>query len=165
MIPLLGWSSSRDKVAVFTNDCFQAQQRETHVLERPALLSPLHSEVANFSFAQYRLITPMCVCVSSVFIDSGKDLLGQCEIISQAKWNQMWLHIQLFKPQQLNSQDLFAWIFCYSPEKDPLFHSGCLFKVPKKQEWAEFEEAGSHLTVFLLPTLGETAGQMLPLLE
>lgn len=86
------------------------------------------------------------VCVSSVFIDLGKNLLGQCEIISQAKWNQMrLLLIRLFKPRQQNSQGHSSVAF----QRGLLFYSGCLSRVPKEQEQAEFEEAASQLGGFL----------------
>lgn len=86
------------------------------------------------------------MCVSSVFIDLGKDLLGQCEIISQAKWNQMrLLLIRLFKLRQWNSQGHSSVAF----QRGLLFYSGCLSRVPKEQEQAEFEEAASQVGIFL----------------
>lgn len=75
------------------------------------------------------------MCVSSVFIYSGKDLLGQCEIISQEKWNQMWLlFIWLFELKQSNSQGQSSLGFSVTLQKRlPLRHGVCFSEVPDKQ--------------------------------
>lgn len=101
------------------------------------------------------------MCASSVFIDSGKDLLGQCEIVSQAKWNQMCLLIRLFQTPAIEFPRSLSLGFLLPSGRDSFSTV-----VPKKQEWAELEDAGSQLSVFLaFQRLEETAGQMFRLLE
>lgn len=66
--------------------------------------------------------------MSSVFIYSGKDLLGQCEIISQEKWNQMrLLFIWLFKLQRSNSQGQSLLEFSVTLQKRILLHDKFAF--------------------------------------